>query len=180
MFEIGLKNKFTMMVDASAKVLAVKADDDNPNGQASSEETMVSEMLANQMGIRWGLPKTGDATVFQVMPARGFKAGDSWMDSTTVGNKKTKTQYTARSVDKSGIVIAYSSQAINKGTQTLMGQEADLDIKETESGTLIIDQASGILREKTATIQSSGTVTAQQMSIPVNGSKTVHITVKPS
>lgn len=175
--EKGLKNKYTMKVDAHGKVLEVKADDDNPNGK-SSEDDAVAAMLSMQLGTNFQLPKAGDATIFAILPAREIAQGDSWTDSTMNNGAKTVTVYKVNSITATDIILDFTQQTTVNTTQTMMGTEATINTEDKGKGQVVLDKSTGLMKQKTETLESSGTIEAQGMSIPISGKTTINVAVK--
>ena len=76
--ETALKNKYSMTIDPTGKITAVKADDDNPN---KAEKNESGDMMAGAMsGMVEGmsLPKAGDVSEFRILPEAGATKGGSW------------------------------------------------------------------------------------------------------
>ena len=61
-------------------------------------------------------------------------------------------------------------------------QRAEAAIKGDEKiiGQVTLDKNTGLLKQKTATVDSSGSLEAQGMSIPSTGKTTITVTVKAS
>src|SRR5215203_1052389 len=74
MAEKGLKNKYTMKVDGSGKILEVKADDDNPNKNADGSEAAMLGALDGMMS-GFDLPKAGDRLELSFLPGGSIAKG---------------------------------------------------------------------------------------------------------
>jgi hypothetical protein len=60
-----------------------------------------------------------------------------------------------------------------------MGMETSTKMNNAYTGKIIIDKATGIMREKTITTASNGSTEAMGGTMPVTSKTTVIITVKP-
>jgi hypothetical protein len=176
LLEKGLKNKYTMTIDAFGNVTSVKADDDNPNAKGNKEEDAMMEMIASQLGFRFGLPKVGDATIFKLLPKEITKS-DTWTDTSSANGENKKIVYKVNTLDDNNLVLDYNEESNTDATQEMMGQTAKVKSTSKGSGKITIDRKTGILRQKTFSNETSGTIEAQQMSIPSTGKSETNITI---
>jgi hypothetical protein len=178
MFKKSLKNKYTITVDPTGKITAVKADDDNPNAK-KTEEDQAAQMVSGQLGLNMDLPKEGDLTVFKLLSEKEVGQGSSWIDSSSsTEGKKVMTNYTVSGITNTEILLDYSSTIDTHTTQQMMGQEATINLKDKVTGKVILDRKTGLLKQKTASAVSEGSIDAQGMSIPLSGKSNATITVK--
>ncbi len=173
--EKALKNKYTMTVDANGKITSVKADDDNPNKAEASESDMMAGAIG---GLAEGmdLPKAGDMSEFKILPGAGVSKGESWTD-TTGGNKAV---YTVTDITGSDILIEFTENGTTERTQEANGMELKISSKDNTTGKIILDKATGLLKEKTATTKSEGIMEMMGQSVPMNTTSTKTVTVKGS
>lgn len=171
----SIKNKYTLTLDPAGKVTAVKLDDDNPNDE---EAAMMAEIISSQLGLPISIPKTGTSTELYTLPSRQLKKGDTWTDSSSMDGKKSRTVYTVNNMTDADVVLDYTEDTDIDATMNIMGTEANVTSKNKATGQLTIDRKTGILRQKTATIDTDGTIEAQGQSIPNKDKTTVTITVK--
>jgi hypothetical protein len=61
-----------------------------------------------------------------------------------------------------------------------MGTQASIKSDDKVTGQVIIDRATGLLKQKTATMNTNATMEAQGMTIPSTGKTTITVTVKPA
>jgi hypothetical protein len=175
MAEKAMKNKYTMTVDATGKITAVKADDDNPNkGETASATDPMAGALA-QIADGMGLPKAGDESEFKILPDNEVSKGQSWADST----KDTKTVYTLTDVTATDIIIDYTEDGKTERKQEAQGMEISISSKDKTTGKIVLDKTTGLLKERTATTNSEGTMEMMGQSLPMNTKVTKTVTVKP-
>lgn len=171
--EKALKNKYSMTVDAGGKITAVKADDDNPNKTESAEGAdMMSGAMAG-MAAGMELPKAGDLSEFKILPEAGAAKGESWTD-TTGGNK---AMYTVTDITDADILINYTEEGTTEKTQEANGMELKISSKDKTTGKITIDKKTGLLKEKTGTTTSEGTMDMMGQTVPMNTKVTKVITV---
>jgi hypothetical protein len=172
--EKALKNNYSMTVDAGGKITAVKADDANPNNSPKKEDLdMMSNALA-QFAAGFDLPKTGDTSEFMILPSKELAKGESWTDS----SKNVKTVYILADVTDADIIVNYTEEASTSRTQEAMGQEIIMTSKDKTTGKITLDKKSGLLKEKTATINSEGNMEMAGQTMPMNTKTTKTVTVK--
>ncbi len=175
--EKNLKNKYKMTVDAYGKVISVKADDANP-ATKNAEADAMAELASSQLGLSIGLPKSGDASIFKILPGKQISQGDTWTDSASSNGQKRRTVYKVSGITDTDILLDYT-EAINiNTTQQIMGTDASIRSDDKVTGQITLDKATGLLKQKTATIDSTATMEAQGMSIPSTGKTIITITVK--
>lgn len=180
LMEKSLKNKYKMTVDASGKIVSVTADDDNPNSDKKSEADAMADLASAQLGLSLALPKPGDASIFKILPRAAVGQGDTWTDSTSANDQKITTVYKVNSITATDIILDYTSDVSINTTQQIMGTDASIKADDKVTGQITLDKATGLLKQKTASIDSKATMEAQGMSIPSTGKTTVTVTLKIS
>jgi hypothetical protein len=178
--EKSLKNKYTMSVDAFGKVTSIKLDDDNPNGKQDQKTDAMAELASTQLGLKLGLPKPGDASIFKILPDKEIAVGDSWTDSSSGNGQKRTTVYTVKSITDKEVTLDYTEDININTTQEIMGTQASMKSDDKVTGQIIIDKATGLLKQRTATMNTNATMEAQGMSIPSTGKTTITVTLKPA
>ena len=176
MAEKAMKNKYTMTVDATGKITAVKADDDNPNkGESTGSAADPMSGALSQIADGMDLPKAGDISDFKILPDTEVSKGQSWTDST----KDSKTIYTLSDVTATDIIIDYTEDAKTERKQETQGMEISISSKDKTTGKIILDKSTGLLKEKTANTTSEGIMEMMGQTLPMNTKITKTITVKP-
>lgn len=182
-FEKGLKNTYTMTVDAFGKVTAVKADTSNPNAvkdSAAAAPDMMSGMMDGFME-GFNLPEVGDATDFAILPAKEVSKGDSWTDTTSADkDTKRKATFTVSAITGSDVVLNYTEDVATKSTKENMGMEVTIDKQDKNTGTITLDRKTGLLKQKTVTTQTSGTASVMGQEIPLDTKTTKTVVVTAS
>ncbi|TCJ18599.1 hypothetical protein EPD60_03610 [Flaviaesturariibacter flavus] len=175
-----LKNKYTMMVDAFGKVTSVKPDDDNPNGKKGAEDDGMAAMMMQQMGAGGStLPKAGDKSFFSVLPSdKEVGVGETWTDAVKKDGADNKRTYKITAISAEGITVEYTSETKINKEMAMMGQNAQIDMTEKGSGTVIVDRKTGVVRTLTGVSKTEGNVEVQGMTIPVTSTTNTTVTVK--
>ena len=179
LLEKSLKNKYTMTLDPSGKITAVKSDDDNPNGKNPDAADM-SDLISSQLGMSVGLPKSGEASLFKILPDKEVSVGDSWTDSSSAQGQTRKTTYTVKSITASDIVLDYTEQLDINTKQQIMGMEATIITNDKSTGTITLDKTSGLLKQKTIAMEEEGSMEAQGQKIPMKGKTNVTVSIRPA
>ncbi len=173
--EKAIKNKYTVTIGADGKITGVKADDDNPNKNPVKEDDMMGSAIAN-MAAGFELPKAGDQFEFAVLPAKELGKGETWTDTAN----HTKSVYTVSDITATDVIIDYVQKGTTSRKQDAMGQELTINSTDKVTGKMILDRKSGVMKEKTETIVSEGTMEMGDQSMPMNTKTTKTITVKTS
>lgn len=170
----ALKNKYTITMDATGKVTAVKKDDDNPNTTTDSPaDSDPTAALLSQLVQGIKLPAVGDKTEFSVLPDYEVGKGDTWTDSTD----KRKTVYTLTDITATDIVVSFTTDETVHTEQAMMGVEITINSQDKTMGQIILDRKTGILKSKKADTTSEGTIDAMGQSAPMTKKLTRTTTV---
>ncbi|MFN2458149.1 MAG: DUF6263 family protein [Chitinophagaceae bacterium] len=179
-FEKSIKNKYTMTVDNSGKITAVKSDDDNPNKPATKEEEkdMMGNMMS-QFAAGMEMPKTGDVTDLSILPNREIAKGESWTDSLTKDkDEKGKITYTLTDITDNEILLNFTEEKTSERKQEAQGMEITMTSKDKTTGKVTLDKKTGLLKQSTATTDSQGTVEVMGQSMPMSNKMTKTVMVK--
>lgn len=135
-------------------------------------------MMAQQLGAG-GKPEPGSDFVLHVLPARALKVGDTWTDTSSNAATKISTTFKVASVSEAEVVLDYTQTVKVKTTMNMMGQEAGIVNDDAIIGQITADKVTGMLKTKTANVESKGTINVQGMELPSAGKSTIIITVRP-
>ncbi|MBA2330768.1 MAG: DUF6263 family protein [Bacteroidota bacterium] len=170
--EKSLKNKYTMTIDNTGKIIAVKADDDNPNEKKDANDPMSGAMAQYAEGLQ--VPNVNDFTDLKILPNREISKGETWTDSLN----ESKFIYTLSDIRENDVVVDYTETAKISRKQEMMGMEISITSNDKTTGKIIVDRKSGLMKEKTSTTVSDGTTEVMGQSIPTTSKTTRTITVK--
>jgi hypothetical protein len=119
----------------------------------------------------------GAAEAFMVMPS-GKNVGDSWSDSTNSDGIKVNKTYTVKEVKGNESTITLKgTQSISKTIQN-QGMEVNVAMETKLSGEITIDTVTGIVKQKTITVEGTGTSEVMGQSIPITTTSTTTTSVK--
>ncbi len=176
----ALKNTYTMNVDAYGKITGVTPAADNPNATkdtAAEGGDMMSGMMDGLLD-GFALPAVGDETEFAILPAKEVSKGTTWTDTTASnGDEKRKADFTVTDITASEILIDYTEEINTKTTKQNMGMEVQVDKKDANTGKIVLDRKTGLLKQRTVNTQTSGTASVMGQEIPLDAKTTKTIVV---
>lgn len=172
----GIKDKYTLTLDPSGKITAVKLEDDyNPENDPLHE---MLEVMIVQTGLPLSIPKAGTASIFHVLPARTLKQRDTWTDSSSIKDFRQKSVYTVTGVTASEVMLDFTEDQNLVNRIYSMGIESTLTTKNKSTGKMIVDRKTGILRQKTYTTDVETIFKGEAGSTTNQEKATTTITVK--
>lgn len=177
--EKSLKNKYTMTVDPNGKIVAVKKDDDTPNGAKADAAADPMAAMMGQIFEGMGSPEVGKSSVFKILPDKEVSKGETWSDSTSTGkDEKTKTVYTVSDINDATIIVDFTQDGNSVRKQEMQGMEMTMNMKNKANGKITLDKKTGLLKQKTVTTESTGTIDVMGQSMPMTTKSTATTTVK--
>jgi hypothetical protein len=178
MMEKGLKDKYTMTIDNTGKIIAVTEDNDS-KGKKDKDMEGMADMIGTQLGINISLPKPGTASMFRILPNKAIGLGDAWVDNDTMKGITKKSMYRVNNITSDEIILDVTEETKIAMVQQMMGQNANVNMTDKFTGKITLDKKTGLLKKRTGKSVSEGTVEAQGMSIPITAKSTITTTVKP-
>ena len=173
----NLKSAYTITVDGSGKITSVQQDDTASKNKTGAD---MGDLVSSQLGMNMMAPKAGDASAFKILPDKEAGIGDSWTDTASGQGQKRRTTYTVKSITDKDIVLDYTELInINTTQQIMPGMDAKIVATDKTTGTVTLDRATGLLKQKTAIMEEEGSMEAQGQTIPVKGKTNITVTVKP-
>lgn len=133
---------------------------------------MMEQLFENPEESGFGLSE-----VFMIVPANA-KQGFSWSDSSSKTGIKKLTTYTIKEIKGSEAIVTISGN-LNADTKTEMqGMEISSKSSGKITGEEIVDLKTGLIKQKTTTLESSGNMEAMGQEIPMTTRLTSVSTVK--
>ena len=157
---LNKKTEFT--IDANGIITAVKEED-----KKKSDGNDMSAMFMQQMSPATALLKSGRASFFKILPAYEVGKGDSWLDSMTLEGVVTNITTTVKDITASEIILDYVGNGKIDTKKEMMGMSVDMKGNTKSNGTMTLDKATGLLKQKTDTMISDMTanMSGQEMNI---------------
>jgi cellobiose-specific phosphotransferase system component IIB len=176
--EKSLKNKYSMVVDRTGKIVSVKADDDNT--QVNKQDDGLSDMMSSQLGVNLMLPKAGTNSLFKILPDKAISLGDAWIDTSSANGVTSKCMYRVNNITNDEVVLDVTEDRKIVTTQTMMGIDATVNMTDKFTGKIVLDRKTGLLKSKSGNSVTEGTVEAQGMTIPSSAKGKITTTVTAS
>lgn len=176
--EIGknFKNKINAIVESqineNGKTTSVK------KSATAAEGTDAGNPMAMMQNMGGGNNEdAGAGAAFMVLPA-GKKVNDSWSDSSNADGIKVNRTYTVKDVKGSETtVLLKGTQSINKNIEN-QGMEVNVLMETKLSGEITVDTLTGVVKQKTITVEGTGTSEVMGQSIPITSVSTTTTIVK--
>jgi hypothetical protein len=116
-------------------------------------------MMMPGMDAAAALPIAGNPSVFKFLPdGREVAQGDTWTDSINTADNQTRTTYVAKGITDSEILLDFTQDGTIKTSQSAMGMSIDATATSKTTGTVTLDRASGIIKQRTATTNTQSTM----------------------
>ncbi|HMR91703.1 MAG TPA: DUF6263 family protein [Chitinophagaceae bacterium] len=170
-----LERKYDMITDAGGKITLVNPAS-FPALPQDDRTAIIFSMLRDITDLA-GPPAKGSNSFFKIFPDTAVQAGSKWTETNQTATGKSATLYTLAAITDSTLVVDFVTEATDNITSQIMGQQAVSKINSTSKGQVIIDKASGIVKERNSTTESHGTVEAMNTSMPVTGKTITSIKV---
>lgn len=168
--------KYQLVIDTNGNTLQAKPEKIEAV-KADEKMALVSGMIKDLTAIAYPSRK-GEASFFKILPDRKISPGDTWTDSIRTEACSSKTIYKLAEITDSTIIVEFSGSGISTSKTMMMGREAVTTMNNTETGKIILDRTTGIIKEKTITTESNGTMEAMGGIMPVTSRSTIIIHVK--
>lgn len=171
-----LSKSYDMIMDSLGKTLLVLSPSAAPS-QGDDQYRLISSMLGN-LGDMANPPKKGEPTVFMAWPGGEMAVGESWTISSNAANDKYSTVYILREITDSTYRVEFSGTGTRRVENEMRGTPFVINLKTVTQGEMIVDRDTGIIREKSSTIESSGSSELMGSSTPVTGKTTMQMKVR--
>ena len=172
-----LGKSFDMIIDPTGKVLMVKPEKIE-NAKMDDRMAIITNMLKDLLDIVQPPPK-GSASFFKVLPEKAVDTNDSWNESSESPTGKSNTTYTIAAITDSTIVVNFTGNSVTVSKAVMMGNETTTTMNNKTSGKIILDKKTGIIREKTTTIESNGSTDVMGGTLPVTSKTMIVVVVTP-
>ena len=172
-----LSKTFDMILDSAGKVLMVKPEKIELT-KADDRLAIVFSMLKDLTGVVYP-PKKNEASIFKILPDTAVGLNGSWNETGMDANGKFSTAYTLSAITDSILVVDLKGNSVTNTKAEMMGMQFSTTMNNAYTGKIIIDKASGIIKEKTITTSSTGTAEGMGGTTPVTSKTTIVIRVNP-
>jgi hypothetical protein len=133
--------------------------------ESSSKGNPMVDMMKNMSG--GGNDESGGTSdIFMVLPA-GKKVGDSWSDSTIADGIKIYRNYLLKDLKANDATLTLTgTQSTNKKMEQ-QGMEVVVTLESKLTGELVVDTATGVVKQKTFVMDGTGSADAMGQAIPI-------------
>ena len=170
-----LAKTFDVIIDPAGKVLMVQPEKLDTT-QVDYRMKMITDMMKDLLSAVQP-PKKGEPSFFQVLPATEVGVGDTWTEATDNANGKSNTTYTLSSITDSLIIVDFSGTSSTVNKAEMMGMETLTKMKSKSTGKITLNKATGIMKEKTITVESTGATEVMGNSLPLTSKTTIVVRV---
>jgi len=157
-----MQQKYEFTVDATGKITNVKEEK-----KKASESAGMLGMMMPGMNASGAVPKAGNASVFKFLPdGKEVGKGDTWEMNVNTDDNQSKSTFTVKDITDTEIFLDFVEEGKLKAKQSAMGMNVDVTSTSKSTGTIILDKATGILKQRTATTdtESNMNMGGQEMS----------------
>jgi hypothetical protein len=124
-------------------------------------------------------PKKNESSFFKILPDTAAGIGDSWTVTNDTESNKSATLYKISAITDSTIVVDFTGNSVTTTSAEMMGMQTTTTMNNKITGQIILDKATGIIRQKNGTTESSGTTEAMGGQLPVTSTVATTIIVVP-
>jgi hypothetical protein len=98
---------------------------------------------------------------------KNIKAGDTWSDSIIVEGQKTYRDYTVKSIQNNDAVVSIGGKLLTDKKMENQGMEMTLLMESTITGELTLDTTTGVIKQRTLTVDGSGNIDMMGQQVPM-------------
>lgn len=172
-----LEKKYDIIIDPTGTVKMVMPEKVEL-ADMDSRMAIISSMLKDVLDLVQP-PQKGKASFFKVLPDSEAGKGDAWTTSFETNGGKGDAAFAISDINDSTIVVDFAENSVTVTKAEMMGSETTTTLNNKSTGKIIIDRATGIMREKTINTESNGNTEASFGTLPVTSKTTTFITVRP-
>jgi hypothetical protein len=172
-----LSKSYDIIIDPSGKTLMVKPEKIELT-KTDDRLSIIFNMLKDVTSIVYP-PKKNEPSFFKVLPDNGAALNDSWTESGEDSIGKFSTTYTLTSITDSTLVVDLKGKSASVNKSEMMGVQATTTMNNSYTGKIILDKATGIIKEKIINTESNGNTEAMGGNMPVTSKTIITIRVVP-
>lgn len=169
-----LAKTYDMVIDPAGKVLLVKPEEIKLT-KVDERLTIVFNMLKDLTSPVFP-PKKNEASFFKILPDSAVSLNQTWTEAGEDAYGKYETTYKLTGINDTTLLVTLEGKSSTITNSEMMGTKATTNMNNSYTGQIIIDKATGIIREKVVNTVSNGNTEVMGSNLPVT-SKTV-ITIK--
>lgn len=166
---------YDMIVSPSGTVL-MAFPEKFTSAETDDRVKMVTGMLRDVFEIV-NPPKKGTASFFGVFPAREVAKGETWSESYENASGKFNNTYTLAEIGDSTLTVTVAGTSTTSSKADVMGMQISTTLNNKSTGTIIVNKANGIVKEKEVITESTGTTTGMGGETPLTAKTTMKTVV---
>jgi hypothetical protein len=171
-----LEKKYDMVIDPAGKTLMVLPEKIELTA-TDSRMAIISNMMKDVFDLVKP-PQKGTASFFKVLPETETGKAEPWTETRTDVNGRYDAAYSISDINDSTIVVDFATSSVTNTKAEMMGNLTTTTMNNKSTGKIIIDRATGIMKEKTETTESNGSTETSFGTVPVTSKTTTIITVR--
>lgn len=175
-FDEILAKKYDVVIDPAGTTLMAIPEKVELTKQ-DERLVIITNMLKDLTSVIYP-PKKGTASFFRILPGYEAGIGDSWTDTVDTEQERSVTVNTLSAITDSTIVVDFKTSSVISIQSEMMGMQAKTNLSNTGTGKIILDRATGIIREKTSVTDSNGSTEVMGSVLPLTGKTTITMRVK--
>ncbi|HEX7847630.1 MAG TPA: DUF6263 family protein [Chitinophagaceae bacterium] len=174
-----LEKNYDVIIDPNGKVMMAQPEKITL-AAADERLKLVADMMKDLTNVVFP-PKKGEGSFFRVLPENEAAIGESWSETGKTETGEFTNNYTLKEINDSTVVVALDGNSTTSVKADMRGMETVTNMNHKTTGNIIVDKATGIVRQKTLNTESSGAtqITAMGATMPLTSKSTIVINVKP-
>lgn len=162
-------------IENSGKIISAKNDVSKAGSpQSDIMKMMISQLLGDPEETGYGVN-----VAFAPVSAK-YVVGYSWTDSIKGEGMQRSTTYTIKEVNGNDALVLISGTLITDTKAQMQGMEIVNKSNGKISGEEILDVTTGVIKNRATTLETSGSMSAQGLEIPITSTINFVSSVKPS
>lgn len=152
----AMAHKPVFTIDATGRIIAVEKDESKKPNESGAGGMM--GMMLPGMNLASAAPQEGNPSLFQALPNREISIGDTWTDSLQADGNQNVTVYKVKDINEKEIVLDAKSEGTTISAREAMGMKVDLNAAFRSASSIVIDKATGIVKQITGTTTTETTM----------------------
>jgi hypothetical protein len=170
-----LEKSYDMIIDPAGRTLMAKPEKLELT-KMDDRFAIISNMLKDVLDIVQP-PLKGKPSFFSIFPDHEIALGETWADSYENESGKFTIAYKLSAITDSTYVIDILGNSNTTSKMEMMGSETVTIMNNKTTGTIIINKQTGIIKEKSSSTDSNGTMQVMGNSLPVTSKTVIKVTV---
>ncbi len=168
----ALLDTYSMLIDTKGNVLDVQTTVAKGKKPDASEMEIFKNLLT---GFTASLepPKKGESSIFRILPENEIHKGLVWADT----KEKKKSSFAIADITESEIFISYKSEYPTESKGNIMGMDTFTNLDNSETGKIVLNKNTGIMKTKIATTTATGNVSVMGQNLPIVSAANAETTI---